>query len=44
VRSRERRATIAVCDTYIGSPISISFWEEKMGYERRGVIVRKSLS
>ncbi|MDQ3993678.1 MAG: GNAT family N-acetyltransferase [Actinomycetota bacterium] len=41
---RAREATVAVCDTYIGSPVSIPFWEERMGYERRAIIFRKALA
>ena len=41
---RERGATVAVCDTYVGSPVSIPFWEKRMGYERRAVIFRKALA
>lgn len=40
---REQGAVVAVCDTYIGSPLSVPFWEERMGYERRAVILRKPL-
>jgi GNAT superfamily N-acetyltransferase len=40
---RARGATIAICDTHIGSPVSIPFWEERMGYRRRAVILRKPL-
>jgi GNAT superfamily N-acetyltransferase len=41
---RERGAVAAVCDTYIGSPISVPFWEERMGYQRRAIIFRKPLA
>jgi GNAT superfamily N-acetyltransferase len=40
---RERDATLALCDTWIGSPVSIPFWERKMGYVRRSVRLRKPL-
>lgn len=40
---RERGATVATCDTWIGSPVSMAFWERRMGYERRAVIFRKVL-
>jgi GNAT superfamily N-acetyltransferase len=41
---RARGAEVAVCDTYIGSPLSVPFWEERMGYARRSIIFRKPLS
>ena len=40
---RERGAAVALCDTYIGSPVSMPFWEQRMGYRRRAVIFRKQL-
>ena len=40
---RERGATIAVCDTYLESPVSLPFWEERMGYRRRSVRLHKRL-
>ena len=40
---RDRGATVAVCDTWIDSPMSVPFWEERMGYRRRAIIFRKSL-
>jgi GNAT superfamily N-acetyltransferase len=40
---RSRGAVVAVCDTYIGSPLSVPFWEERMGYSRQAVIFRKAL-
>jgi GNAT superfamily N-acetyltransferase len=40
---RGRGATVALCDTWIGSPVSMPFWEERMGYERRSVRFRKVL-
>jgi GNAT superfamily N-acetyltransferase len=40
---RERGATVALCDTYVGSPVSMPFWEKRMGYRRRAVIFRKRL-
>ena len=36
-------AAVAVCDTYIDSPLSVPFWEERMGYDRRAIIFRKPL-
>ena len=40
---REQGAVVATCDTYIDSPLSVPFWERRMGYERRAVILRKRL-
>jgi GNAT superfamily N-acetyltransferase len=40
---RERSAAVALCDTYIDSPLSVPFWERRMGYERRAIIFRKRL-
>jgi GNAT superfamily N-acetyltransferase len=40
---REHGAGVAVCDTWIESPFSVRFWTERMGYERRAVILRKPL-
>jgi GNAT superfamily N-acetyltransferase len=40
---RSRGAAVAVCDTHVDSPVSIPFWEERMGYRRRAVILRKPL-
>jgi GNAT superfamily N-acetyltransferase len=40
---RERGAIVALCDTFIDSPLSVPFWERRMGYKRRAVIFRKRL-
>lgn len=40
---RSKGAAVAVCDTYIDSPLSVPFWEGRMGYRRRGIIFRKPL-
>jgi ribosomal protein S18 acetylase RimI-like enzyme len=40
---RSKGAVAAVCDTYIDSPLSVPFWEERMGYSRRAIIFRKAL-
>ncbi len=40
---RQRGAKVAVCDTYIDSPMSVPFWETRMGYTRRAVVLRKEL-
>ena len=40
---KERGAVLSMCDTWLGSPVSLPFWEERMGYERRAVILQKEL-
>ncbi len=40
---RARGAEVALCDTWIDSPLSVPFWEERMGYARRAIIYRKQL-
>ena len=40
---RERGATVALLDTYVDSPLSVPFWEKRMGYERRTIVFRKKL-
>jgi GNAT superfamily N-acetyltransferase len=40
---RQRGAVVAVCDTFIDSPLSVPFWEHRMNYERRAIIFRKRL-
>ena len=40
---RSKGATVAICDTYIDSPLSMPFWETRMGYRRQAVIFRKPL-
>ncbi len=40
---RERGATVALCDTWPESPVSIPFWEDRMGYARRSIRLRKRL-
>jgi GNAT superfamily N-acetyltransferase len=41
---RSHGAEVAVCDTYINSPLSVPFWEDRMGYERQSIIFRKPLT
>jgi GNAT superfamily N-acetyltransferase len=41
---REQGATVAICDTWIDSPLSVPFWEERMRYARRSIIFRKLLA
>jgi GNAT superfamily N-acetyltransferase len=40
---RQRGAVVALCDTFLHSPLSVPFWEKRMGYERRAIIFRKQL-
>jgi GNAT superfamily N-acetyltransferase len=40
---RERGAVVAMCDTWVGSPVSLPIWERRMGYGRRAVILEKPL-
>jgi GNAT superfamily N-acetyltransferase len=40
---RSKGATVALCDTYIDSPLSVPFWEQRMGYKRRSIRLRKPL-
>ena len=40
---RSQGAVVAVCDTFVDSPLSVPFWEERMGYDRRAIIFRKRL-
>jgi ribosomal protein S18 acetylase RimI-like enzyme len=42
--ARANGAEVALCDTWIDSPLSVPFWEERMGYERRAIIFRKQLT
>jgi GNAT superfamily N-acetyltransferase len=41
--ARDQGVGLAICDTYLGSPQSLPFWERRMGYERRAVRLRKRL-
>ena len=41
---REKGALVAICDTYIDSPLSVPFWEHRMSYEMRAIIFRKPLA
>jgi len=42
--ARERGATIALCDTWLDSSVSMLFWQQRMGYESRSVRLRKRLT
>ena len=39
----DRGATQAATDTYVDSPLSIPFWQERMGYRPRSVVMWKRL-
>jgi GNAT superfamily N-acetyltransferase len=41
---RSRGAVIALLDTYIASPVSVPFYEQRMGYRRRALYFRKTLA
>jgi GNAT superfamily N-acetyltransferase len=40
---RERGATVSLLDTWAESPVSVPFWERRMGYRRRSIVFRKAL-
>jgi ribosomal protein S18 acetylase RimI-like enzyme len=40
---RDRGAEIAVLDTFVGSELSVPFYEKRMGYNRRTIRFRKRL-
>jgi GNAT superfamily N-acetyltransferase len=40
---RDRGATVVLLDTFYDSPVSVPFWEKRMGYSRRAIIFRKPL-
>ncbi len=40
---RSRGASIALLDTFIESPISVPFYEQRMGYQRRSILFQKLL-
>jgi GNAT superfamily N-acetyltransferase len=40
---RLRGATLAATDTYVHSPSSVPFWQERMGYRPRSVVMWKRL-
>jgi GNAT superfamily N-acetyltransferase len=40
---RKRGATVAVTDTNLHSPLSVPFYEDRMGYLRQAVLLRKAL-
>jgi len=40
---RDRGARIARLDTYAHSPVSVPFYEDRMGYQRRSILFQKQL-
>jgi len=40
---RAKGAEIVTLDTYAHSPVSIPFYEQRMGYQRRGIVFDKPL-
>jgi GNAT superfamily N-acetyltransferase len=40
---RTRGAQVARLDTYAHSPVSVPFYEDRMGYERRSIVFQKRL-
>jgi ribosomal protein S18 acetylase RimI-like enzyme len=40
---RSNGATVVTLDTWIDSPLSVPFWEQRMGYSRRSIVFRKEL-
>ena len=40
---REQGADVALLDTWADSPVSVPFWERRMGYGRRSIVFRKRL-
>ena len=41
---RRHGATVALLETYGASPLSVPFYEQRMGYDRHAVIFRKRLT
>jgi GNAT superfamily N-acetyltransferase len=41
--ARDRGAVVALLDTWIDSPVSVPFYEHRMGYDRRALRMRKRL-
>jgi GNAT superfamily N-acetyltransferase len=40
---RSRGARVARLDTYVGSPVAVPFYDDRMGYERRSIVFQKKL-
>ncbi len=41
---RDNGAVVALTDTNLSSPLSVPFYESRMGYDRQAVILRKTLA
>jgi GNAT superfamily N-acetyltransferase len=41
--AREQGARVITAGTYLESPVAVPFWEQRMGYRRRSVILAKRL-
>lgn len=41
---KQKGAVVAVTDTNLSSPLSVPFYESRMGYRRQAVILRKPLA
>ena len=41
--AREQGARVITAGTYLDSPVAMPFWEQRMGYRRRSVILDKRL-
>jgi GNAT superfamily N-acetyltransferase len=42
--ARDNGAMIISLDTYLHSPLSVPFYEQRMGYRRRSIVFRKDLT
>ena len=40
---RSRGAVVAVTDTNLSSPLSVPFYEQRMGFQRQAIVLRKPL-
>ena len=40
---RDRGAEVVRLDTYADSPVSVPFYEQRMGYQRRSIVFQKPL-
>jgi len=40
---RDRGADVVRLDTYAGTPVSVPFYEQRMGYQRRSIVFQKWL-
>ncbi|MDR0345187.1 MAG: GNAT family N-acetyltransferase [Nocardiopsaceae bacterium] len=41
---REQGAEVVRLDTYSGNPVSVPFYEDRMGYQRRAIVFQKRLT